>query len=92
MSAFDVVPGLVMAAAAGFALGPRLSSRFTRLHALLILGLAGCVFLVLESARVLLDGKQPTLVNVAVQSAALAFSLFVGRSASAPLFLRRQVG
>ena len=92
MSAFDVAPGAVMAAAAGFALGPRLSSRFTRLHALLILGLAGCVFLVLESARVLLDGKQPTLVTVAIQSAALAFSLFVGRSASAPLFLRRQVG
>ena len=91
-SAFDVVPGAVMAATAGLALGPRLSSRFTRLHALLVVGLAAGVFLVLESARVLLDGKRPTLVTVAVQSAAVAVSLIVGRSASAPLGLRRQVG
>jgi len=90
--AFDVVPGAVMAATAGLALGPRLSSRFTRLHALLVVGLAAGVFLVLESARVLLDGKRPTLVTVAVQSATVAVSLIVGRSASAPLGLRRQVG
>jgi len=91
-SVVDVLPGALLAAAAGFALGPRLSPRFTRLHALLILGVAACVFLVLESGRLLLDGKQPTLVTVAIQSATFAFSLLAGRASSAPLFLRRQVG
>jgi glycopeptide antibiotics resistance protein len=77
-SASDVVPGAVLAAAAGVLVHPRLDPRFLRLQTMLVVGLAGVVFAVCEGGRVVLVGGRPTLLSVLLKLSALMFGLYVG--------------
>ncbi len=87
----DVLPGTVMAAAAGLLLRTRRSPQFVRMHTLLIVGFAGALFLTFETGRVLLAGGRPTLSSVLVKMAALATGLCAGPIGTTQVFVRRQV-
>lgn len=71
----DVLPGGVLAAAAGLLIRPRLSPQFARLQTLLAVGCAAVVFLLLEIGRVVLAGGQPSLVSVLIKGTALVSGL-----------------
>ena len=76
-SAADVLPGAVLAAAAGMLVPPHLDPRFVRLQTMLVVGCAGAVFAVCEGGRVLLVGGRPTLLSVLIKLLALAFGLYL---------------
>jgi glycopeptide antibiotics resistance protein len=77
-SLLDVLPGTVMAAAAGAVLRTRRSRQFVRMHTLLIIGCGGALFLTFETARVLLAGGRPTLTSVLIETGALTVGLCAG--------------
>jgi len=87
-SVADVLPGAVLAAAAGMLVRPRLDPRFVRLQTMLVIGCAGAVFAICEGGRVLLVGGRPTLMSVLIKLSALAFGLYF---ASAPMSDRLHV-
>jgi hypothetical protein len=72
---FDLVPGMAMAIVAGRWLRRGAAAPFIRLHTVLILGLGGVTFLLFETGRVLLSTARPTLLSVALKTAALAVGL-----------------
>lgn len=84
----DVLPGVVLAAAAGMLVRPHFDPRFVRLQTMLVVGCAGAVFAVCEGGRLLLVGGRPTLLSVLLKLSALAFGLHV---ASAPISDRLHV-
>jgi hypothetical protein len=77
-SVADVLPGVILAAAAGRFVRPRLDPRFVRLQTMLVAGCAGIVFVVCEGGRVLLMGGRPTLTSVLLKLSALACGLYLG--------------
>ena len=87
-----MLPGVVLAAAAGLFMRARLSRRFVRLQSLLVVGGGLAAFLALEIGRVLLAGGRPTLVSVLLKEAALACGLYAGSAVPVPASGRREVG
>jgi glycopeptide antibiotics resistance protein len=85
----EVLPGIVLALAAGMFVRPRLDPRFVRLQTMLLVGGAGVVFAVCEGGRVLLVGGRPTLLSVLLKLSALAVGLYIG-SATMPDRLHRR--
>jgi hypothetical protein len=89
-SVSDLLPGAVLAAAAGMFARPRLDPRFVRMQTMLVVGFAGAVFVICEGGRVLLAGGRPTLMSVLVKLAALAVGLYLGSVTMSDRLHRRE--
>jgi VanZ family protein len=72
---FDPVPGVAMAMVAGRWLRRGAPAPFIRLHTVMVLGLGVLTFLIFEAGRVLLSAARPTLLSVAIKTAAVAVAL-----------------
>lgn len=75
----DVVPGAALAVVAGLWLRRGLAAPFVRLHTVLVLAFGAMTFLVFETGRVLLQSAHPTLLSVALETAALGLALHADR-------------
>jgi glycopeptide antibiotics resistance protein len=79
---YDMLPGVALAAAAGWLLRTGVVGRRARIRMMLLVAVCGVVFAVFEVGRVLLVSRQPTLLAVAVKTA--VFALVCGGSTAAP--------
>lgn len=77
MALADVLPSVALAALAGAALQHRLTTSYLRLQLLTTIGLSGAVLVWIESLRLLLPGRAPTLLAVVAETAAFVTPLFV---------------
>jgi glycopeptide antibiotics resistance protein len=84
----DAVPGAVLAALAGWFVGPRLNPHFARLQTMALIGFAGAVFAVCEAGRIVFAAGRPTLLSAAFELSALGAGLYLGSSGAGDLALR----
>ena len=75
----DVVPGALLAVAAGLLLRRRVGPRFVRLRTLVVLSAGAVLFFTFEAGRVLLAAQRPTLTSVLIKTGLLAVALHAER-------------